>query len=425
MGYDCLRRICSFSISARAAMAFPNLASEAARSAGIGGWFFISAAVVGGRFPVSEDLPEIAKSPSSFRKQLGTFNRYAFDHCTQRFRPSTRFHCARRMRSIMPAASRRFRAATTVERAIPAALAIVSREGSQRPEATLWKWKRRIRSTCSPVRFKQPPCLPGSRVLASIRSARKISRARCSRVSARYFTGSSVEPRRWRRFGLKSALASAYRLHTASFSSGVFAAFRSSLKSFQNSKLGCLSGLGRMDGSITRSMMTAICSTMDTTLLWRLKKRGSERGADNSYPWLEASKKCLIWGKGSDRIEGASNRPVQATAPLCGGFGAFGVVFVAVLLWANQAHTVAQKHLTLKRKTPSPTFISVPPCSLRPRGSSTQIFQARKGLKIRGPCEAPLASVARAGLPIGRSAPKERSFPVSPKELGKGSDAIN
>ena len=41
-------------------MAFPNLASEAARSAGIGGGFFISAAVVGGRFPVSEDLPEIA-----------------------------------------------------------------------------------------------------------------------------------------------------------------------------------------------------------------------------------------------------------------------------------------------------------------------------------------------------------------------------
>jgi hypothetical protein len=44
-----------------------------------------------------------------------------------------------------------------------------------------------------------------------------------------------------------------------------------------------------------------------------------------------------------------------------------------------------------------------------------------------------LASAPRGGLPIGRSAPKERSFPVSPKELGKGSrrkfvlneDAIN
>src|SRR3954470_6398021 len=74
--------------------------------------------------------------------------------------------------------------------------------------------------------------------------------------------------------------------------------------------------------------MTAICSTMGTTLLWRLKKRGSERGADNAYPWLEASKKCLIWGKGSDRIEGAMlSISVQATAPLCGGFGVFGVVF--------------------------------------------------------------------------------------------------
>jgi hypothetical protein len=41
-------------------MAFPNLASDAARSAGMGAWFFISAAVVGGRFPDSEDLPEIA-----------------------------------------------------------------------------------------------------------------------------------------------------------------------------------------------------------------------------------------------------------------------------------------------------------------------------------------------------------------------------
>src|SRR4051794_4759525 len=59
-GYDCLLLACSFSISARAAMAFPNLASAAARSAGIGGGFFISAAVVGGRFPDSEDLPEIA-----------------------------------------------------------------------------------------------------------------------------------------------------------------------------------------------------------------------------------------------------------------------------------------------------------------------------------------------------------------------------
>src|SRR3954470_20364081 len=270
-------------------MAFPKLASEAARSAGIGGWFFISAAVVGGRFPVSEDLPEIAKSPSSFRKQLGTFNRYAFDHCTQRLRPSTRFHCARRMRSMMPAASRRFRASITVERAMPAALAIVSREGSQRPEATLWKWKRRIRRTCRPVRFRHPPCLWGSRVLASIRSARKISRARCSRVSGRNFTGSSVEARRCRRFGRKSVFASAYRRHTASFSSGVLAAFRSSLKSFQNSRLGCLSGRGRGDGWITRSIIAAICSTIGTTLLWRAEARSGERGTGKTPPWLETS----------------------------------------------------------------------------------------------------------------------------------------
>src|SRR3954465_4543056 len=302
-GYDCLLLARSFSISARAAMAFPNLASEAARSAGIGGGFFISAAVVGGRFPVSEDLPEIAKSPSSFRKQLGTFNRYAFDHCTQRLRPSTRFHCALRIRSMMPAASRRFRAAITVERAMPAALAIVSREGSQRPEATLWKWKRRIRRTCSPVRFRHPPCLRGSRVLASIRSARKIKRARCSRVSARYFTGSSVEPRRCRRFGLKSVFASAYRLQTASFSSGVFAAFRSSLKSFQNSKLGCLSGLGRVAGSRTRSITAPICSTISTTLLWHAEARSGERGTGKTPPWLEMSVFRLRRRGGFGRIE--------------------------------------------------------------------------------------------------------------------------
>src|SRR3954469_1809187 len=210
------------------------------------------------------------------------------------------------MRSIMPDASRRFSASTTVERAMPAALAIVSREGSQRPEATLWKWKRRIRRTCSPVRFRHPPCLRGSRVLASIRSARKISRARCSRVSARYFTGSSVEPRRCRRFGLKSALASAYRLQTASFSSGVFAACRSSLRSFQNSKFGCLSGFGRVAGSKTRSIMAPICSTISTTLLWHAEACSGERGTGKTPPWLETSVFHLRRGGRFGRISGAS-----------------------------------------------------------------------------------------------------------------------
>src|SRR3954453_14065774 len=41
---------------------------------------------------------------------------------------------------------------------------------------------------------------------------------------------------------------------------------------------------------------------------------------------------------------------------------------------------------------------SVPPCSLQARGSSTQIFQAKKkGLKNPGPCEDPLPSAARGG----------------------------
>src|SRR3954469_16925099 len=68
------------------------------------------------------------------------------------------------------------------------------------------------------------------------------------------------------------------------------------------------------------------------------------------------------------------------------------------------AKTASEQDLRIpaRRKPPHRPEKSVPPCSLRPRGSSTQIFPAKKGRKISGPCEDPLSSAARGGLPIGR-----------------------
>src|SRR3954464_4959123 len=342
------------------------------------------------------------------------------------------------MRSIMPAASRRFRASITVERAMPAALAIVSREGSQRPEATLWKWKRRIRRTCRPVRFRHPPCLWGSRVLASIRSARKISRARCSRVSGRYFTGSSVEPRRCRRFGLKSVFASAYRLQTASFASGVFAAFRSSLRSFQNSKLGCLSGWGRLVGLITRSIAAAICSTIGTTLLWHAEACSEERGTGKTPPWLETSVFHLRRGGRFGRISGAKRLiGLPSHCPPPWGLWCFWGSSLLVAPPKNSADTVPQKLPALKcfraNKISGRTLRSVrmiPPYLLRqPRSPCSPIpapLALFPGWLARGsapPVAAAfgrgLTSAACAGAAIGRSAPRNDLLPIPPRNRGK------
>ena len=44
-----------------------------------------------------------------------------------------------------------------------------------------------------------------------------------------------------------------------------------------------------MDGSITRSIMEPICSTISVTLLWHAKARSWERGTGKTPPWLETS----------------------------------------------------------------------------------------------------------------------------------------
>src|SRR3954451_20507298 len=62
-------------------------------------------------------------------------------------------------------------------------------------------------------------------------------------------------------------------------------------------------------------MMSAICSTIGTTLLWRAAARSGERGTGKTPPWLEASVFRLRWGGRSGKIELAWNDRITEPVP--------------------------------------------------------------------------------------------------------------
>src|SRR3954447_3059787 len=66
---------------------------------------------------------------------------------------------------------------------------------------------------------------------------------------------------------------------------------------------------------------------VNIALLWRGYPRISERGAGKSSLWLKTSENRLIWGKGSDRINGAEaiDRLPEPLPPSVGALVFFGV----------------------------------------------------------------------------------------------------
>src|SRR3954471_8600868 len=65
-------------------------------------------------------------------------------------------------------------------------------------------------------------------------------------------------------------------------------------------------------------MMSPICSTISTTLLWHAKARSWERGTGKTPPWLETSVFHLRRGGMSGRIGIANRFPVEPLPPSVG-----------------------------------------------------------------------------------------------------------